>query len=83
MLPLGQAAVQGGREALTRLEIVRINDRILDAAGSLSPGEVRSLDAIHLATAQELGADRGRVVTYDERMAAAAAVLGLAVVAPS
>jgi predicted nucleic acid-binding protein len=46
------------------------------------PLELRSLDAIHLATAQELGADLARVCTYDERMADAASALGLTVVAP-
>jgi len=41
--------------------------------------ELRSLDAIHLATAQLLGKEFGRVVTYDERMAEAARVLGMRV----
>lgn len=33
------------------LDLVRVNDRILGAAGILLPADVRSLDAIHLATA--------------------------------
>jgi predicted nucleic acid-binding protein len=68
---------------LTRLDLVRVNDRVLGAAGVLLPLHVRSLDAIHLATAQQLGDDLSRLVTYDERMAAAAAELGFRVVAPS
>src|SRR5438876_3932071 len=57
LLPLGPAAVQRGQEVLGRVELVRVNDRVLKAAGALLPAELRSLDAIHLATAQQLGAD--------------------------
>jgi predicted nucleic acid-binding protein len=46
----------------------------------LLPAELRSLDAIHLATAQELGDDLKVLVTYDERMAAAARQLGYRIV---
>jgi len=60
-----------------------VNDRVLNAAGALLPEEMRSLDAIHLATAQQLGADLARIVTYDERMATAAKELGFAVSAPA
>jgi predicted nucleic acid-binding protein len=49
----------------------------------MQPVELRSLDAIHLATAQLLGADLARIVTYDDRMAAAASQLGLTVARPS
>jgi predicted nucleic acid-binding protein len=47
------------------------------------PVELRSLDAIHLATAQQLGTDLGRIVTYDDRMAMAASHLGMTVARPS
>ena len=81
-MSLGSEVVQRGQEALARLELARVNDRILVAAGKLRPTDLRSLDAIHLATAQELGPDLARLVTYDEKMAAAARGLGLAVSAP-
>jgi predicted nucleic acid-binding protein len=82
MMPFGPDAVARGEAVLRRVEIVRINDRILRLAGSLEPAELRSLDAIHLATAQLIGADLKWVVTYDERMARAALALGLSVRAP-
>ncbi len=82
LLPLGPDAVVRGEEVLRRIDIVRINDQILRAAGSMLPLELRSLDAIHLATAVALGEDLARVCTYDGRMAAGAGALGLAVVAP-
>jgi predicted nucleic acid-binding protein len=47
------------------------------------PVELRSLDAIHLATAQQLGADLARIITYDDRMAMAATQLGLTVTRPT
>ena len=83
LLPLGQAAARRGQDVLSRVDLVRINDRVLSTAGTLLPVELRSLDAIHLATAQQLGTDLARVVTYDERMAAAAEALGWSVAAPS
>jgi predicted nucleic acid-binding protein len=83
LLPLGREAVRRGHDVLARVDQVRINDRVLDAAGAVLPVELRSLDAIHLATAQQLGVDLARVVTYDERMTAAAKQLGLPVARPT
>jgi predicted nucleic acid-binding protein len=45
--------------------------------------DVRSLDAIHLATAQQLGSDRAQIVTYDDRMLDAARYLGVRTAAPA
>jgi uncharacterized protein len=67
---------------LARLELVRVSDRVLAAAGTLLPAELRTLDAIHGATAQQLGSDLARVVTYDERIRAAAQAAGCSVAAP-
>ena len=83
VLPLGPAAARRGEQVLARIELIRISDRVLALAGSLLPATLRSLDAIHLATAQLLGEDLARVVTYEERMAAAAKAMGWAVVAPA
>ena len=83
LLPLGPEAVRRGHEVLARVGLVRINDRVLDAAGALVPVELRSLDAIHLATALQLGTDLAQIVTYVDRMAAAADQLGLTVARPT
>ena len=82
LLPLGSEAVRRGQDVLARLELIRVSDRILTAAGTLPPPELRSLEAIHLVTAQELGDSLSRVVTYDNRLAAAASSMGWRVVAP-
>jgi predicted nucleic acid-binding protein len=68
---------------LNRFDLARVSDRVLNAAGSLLPHDIRSLDAIHLATAQQFGADVARIVTYDERMSRAAEALGFVVAAPA
>jgi predicted nucleic acid-binding protein len=82
LLAAGDEAVRRGRDVLQRLDLVRLNDRILSAAGLLLPSELRSLDAIHLATAQQLGHDLKALVTYDDRMASAARQLGYRIAQP-
>ena len=82
LLPLGDQAVRRGLDVLSTLDLVRINDRTLTVAGELQPPELRSLDAIHLATAQQFDAELKRVVTYDDRMAVGARALGMRVTAP-
>ena len=82
LLPAGEQALARGRAVLSRLDLVRVNDRVLAAAGGLHPVELRSLDAIHLATAQQLEAELTAIVTYDDRMAAAAKQTGYKVLQP-
>jgi uncharacterized protein len=83
LLSLGPDAVRRGHDVLDHVGLVRINDRVLHAAGAMQPVELRSPDAGHLATAQQLGADLARIITYDDRMAAAASHLGLRVARPA
>lgn len=83
LLPLGPDAIRRGREVLARIELLRVGDRVLDAAGSLAPPALRSLDAIHLASADQLGSDLRAFVTYDERLAVAAADRGFRVIGPA
>lgn len=82
LLPAGDEAMTRGRAVLQRIDLVRVSDRILNAAGVLRPSELRSLDAIHLATAEELGEELGALVTYDSRMVTAAKQLGYRIVQP-
>ena len=83
LLPLGAPAIERGRAVLDRIALVRISDRVVRTAGELQPVELRSLDALHLATLQEFGDQIARVVTYDQRLAAAAEGLGWTVAAPA
>jgi predicted nucleic acid-binding protein len=79
---VGPAAVRRARAVLARIDLVQLDDALLDAAADLERDTLRSLDAIHVATALALGEDLAEIVTYDHRMAGAAAALGLAVSAP-
>lgn len=77
----------GGRPAraeavLERIAVVPIDDGIIRSASRLLPTALRTLDAIHLATALSLEADLAALVTYDERLAGAARGAGLEVRAP-
>lgn len=68
---------------VAQVSAIDIGDTIRARAAMLEPATVRSLDAIHLATAIEVGEFLEAVLTYDTRMADAARSLGLAVVAPT
>ena len=83
VLDLGAERGRRARDVLASIELIRVSDRVLVVAGSLRPSELRTLDAIHLATAHELGDFLARIVTYDDRLALAAATNGLTVVAPA
>jgi uncharacterized protein len=71
------------RRLLSGITLVDVDRAVLDRAGEIEPGQLRTLDAIHLATALSVGAELDAVVTYDRRMADAAALVGLAIAAPS
>jgi len=79
---LGPDALATVREGLRRVDLIGIDDRILDAAGILEPQVLRTLDAIHLATAMAIGDDLEAIVTYDERMVDAARLMGLSTATP-
>jgi uncharacterized protein len=75
-------AEQRAEEVLAGLYLLKIDSDVLSEAARLEPRTLRSLDAIHLASALSLGADLGPIVTYDSNMATAAEDYGLAVLAP-
>ncbi|WP_322780942.1 type II toxin-antitoxin system VapC family toxin [Frankia sp. Cas4] len=60
-----------------------ITDAVLDAAATLPDAMLRSLDAIHLATAEELAPVLTWFVAYDKRLVQAARSRGLPVASPT
>lgn len=74
-------ALTAADELLAELPMLALTPDLLDRAGRME-GDLRSLDAIHVTAALELGADLGGIVTYDRRMGRAAEALGITVVAP-
>jgi uncharacterized protein len=79
----GLSAVQQAQRQLARLDQITLGTELLDRAAGLAPlGHLRSLDSIHLACAQTIGAELRAVVTYDRRIGEAAVSLGFAVESP-
>lgn len=64
------------------ITLIRLDEPLLDRAGDLGPGDLRSLDAIHLAAALSIGPDFGVVLTYDPRLRDAAIAQGCPVESP-
>lgn len=61
---------------------IAISSAIVRRAGEI-PHHVRSLDALHLATALQLGSSLRALATYDQQLASVAERLGVPVVTPS
>lgn len=78
----GPEAQHRANELLGRVRLLRLDDEVLTAAGILAPGVLRSLDAIHLASAAVFGIELQGLVTYDRRMAEAAKLVGIATFTP-
>lgn len=72
-----------GLAVLDQMMLIDADRQILERAAGLAPALLRSLDAIHLATAIDVRDAIDTVLTYDARLAAAARVHGFAVVAPA
>ena len=68
---------------LSDLDVVELSQAIAQTAASVAPPTVRTLDAIHLATALVVGPELDAFVTYDDRLAEAARSVGLPVVRPA
>lgn len=77
------ASVQKARDVLEGVATITITEALLDSAGLIEPSGLRTLDAIHLVTAIELGTDLRQFVAYDARLLAAAREAGLPTLAPS
>jgi uncharacterized protein len=68
---------------LAGLSSMAVDEPVVAAAAAFTEPLLRSLDAIHLASARRLAPDLAAFVSYDKRLAAAAADFGLPVVAPA
>jgi predicted nucleic acid-binding protein len=71
------------REVLDILVLTEVRTEIFEQAGRLEPPARRTLDALHLASALDLGDDLDGMVTYDDRLGSAAQLHGVPVVAPT
>lgn len=76
------ALLPDARDLLLAFSTIAIDDDIIEAAMNEPDRRLRSLDAIHLASARVLGPDLDTLVTYDDRLATAAKEAGMAVTSP-
>jgi predicted nucleic acid-binding protein len=76
-------AMPQARAVLDAVTLLTMPTATFERAAELDPDLLRSLDALHLAAALELGDDLDGIVTYDDRLAAAARHHGITVVAPT
>jgi uncharacterized protein len=76
-------ALPAAAELIGGLELIPVTLDLLEQAASVGPPLLRSLDAIHLASALSLGSDLTAFVAYDRRLQAAAQAEGLPIVAPA
>ncbi len=79
----GDAALKVATEVLEGIDLVDLDATVIAVARTLDPVELRTLDAIHLASALSLGDDLGAFVTYGQRLDTAARAAGVAVIAPA
>ncbi|WP_436792857.1 type II toxin-antitoxin system VapC family toxin [Actinospongicola halichondriae] len=71
------------RDVLDAVTMLELTTQIYEEAARVDPPLLRTLDALHLAAALDLGDDLNTIVTYDDRLADAAASNGVRVIAPS
>ena len=68
---------------LANMLFVEVGELVAASAGTVAPTSLRTLDAIHLASAVTLAPELDALITYDARLADAARAAGLNVVAPA
>jgi uncharacterized protein len=70
-------------ELLARLQTIELDDGVGQIAAAVSPSVLRSLDAIHVASALSIREELDAFITYDRRLADAARAAGLNAEAPA
>jgi predicted nucleic acid-binding protein len=80
---LANPSAEARREAVRTVEgclLVDASESLLRAAAGLTSASIRTLDAIHLASANRIGA--GEMLVYDARLQSAAEESGIVAVSP-
>lgn len=78
---VGRSTYERAENVVARVGLVDVDERVLNVAARLDPPELRSLNAIHLATALSIP-DLGGLVSYDARLVRAATSSGVTAMAP-
>ena len=80
---IDDGALDDARRLLGGIDLLPLDHVVVEQAAAISPRELRSLDAIHLASAISLRAELTDFVAYDSRLCSAAAAAGLLVISPT
>ena len=78
-----EGVVGAARQVLAGLDLVPVAAGLVEQASMVGPAALRTLDAIHLASALSVREDLVACVVYDARLRSAAMDAGLEVVAPA
>jgi predicted nucleic acid-binding protein len=78
-----EGAVEDANLLLRGLDLLPLDRAIVEKAATLVPNDLRSLDAIHLASALSVKTNLTALVAYDVRLCSAATDSGIEVVSPS
>ncbi len=71
------------RSALDGVILTKVTVQVFEAAARLEPASLRSLDAVHVASALDLGDDLDGIVAYDDRLIEAARANAIRVLSPA
>lgn len=82
VIHLGSEFVNDAKDLIDTLDLIPMETPLLRAAADIDFGVLRSLDAIHLATAVSLGISLTTFISYDKRLLLAAKDANLPVDAP-
>lgn len=77
------ASMVRAREVLDAVALLTLSTPVCERAALLDPVVLRSLDAIHIAAAMQLGDELDGIVTYDSRLVQGCVLHGIAVIAPA
>jgi predicted nucleic acid-binding protein len=78
----GPAATAAARSLASSIDTLVLTDAIASVAATVPPAELRTLDAIHLATAHTHRRNLSALCAYDRRLLEAADSQGLPTVSP-
>ena len=80
---LGADALPAARALVSQLDIIPLTSSLITESAEVGPPLLRSLDAIHLASALSLRTELTAFVGYDRRLNEAAEAAGLRLIMPS
>ena len=79
---LDEVVVPAARTLMAQIDLIPLRSGLIDQAADVGEPALRSLDAIHLASALAISADLTTFVAYDQRLLAAARSANLEINSP-